>query len=191
MSEISNSLTAANKIHDAILKQHITLSTKLGTAQTENLELQRQDEQAQKGLTECERRHILDSATDSELEATQSKADNIRQRLQASIRRLELIRQAITDQNHKINSSLQDLRIVRRDHCIKIRDLKFQELQSDKKLRSAILQAMVAQASTGMESYTNDSMTFAQQFLVRILPAISEAEVREAAEKFKKENGLD
>ncbi len=191
MSEISNSLTAANKINDAILKQHSALSTKLDTAQTGNFELQREDEQAQAEFSECERRHILDSATDSELEATQSKADNIRQRLQASTRRMELIREALNDHNLKISASLQNLRIVRRDFCINVRDSKLHEIQNDKRLRTALIIAMSAQASTGMESYTNDAKQFVQQFLARILPEISEAEVRAETEKFKTDNELN
>ena len=190
MSNPSNDLSIANSSHADLLNLHSTLSAKLDAAQTENFELQREDEQARAEFTECERRHILDNATDSELEAAQSKADNMRLRLQASTRRMELIRQAITDHTLKINSSLQSMRIIRRVHCITIRNAVFEELQSDKKLKSRILQAMAAQASTGMESYTYDVMQFAQQFLVRILPAISVEDVKEAAEKFKKENDL-
>jgi|GEM_PF-2901181 len=191
MSDPSNNLSTAKNSHDDLVKPNSTLSAKQETAQAENFELQSENDQAQAELTECERRHILDLATDTELEAARSIADNLSQRLKASTRRLELIREAINDQNSKINASLQEMRIVRRDHCIQIRDAKMQEIQTDKKFRSAILQAMVAQASTGMESYTYDVMQFAQQFLVRILPAISEADVREATEKFTKEHGLD
>lgn len=183
------SLAKSNLTNDNQLSK--SLSQKLEVALTEQGTVKPRLSQATANLAAVEKKHILDAATDAELlEARQVHADLAAQ-AEAVDRRVELIHEAIAENDLKINAAAQNLKIARRDYCLTIRNEKLAKIKQNQQLKELILTAMAAQAANGVDNYYISITVFVQRFIGQILPEISETEVIAATEKFIEENGLD
>lgn len=187
MSELLNNLTAAKSKHADLLKQHDALLEKQQITNTEINKSQLEFNQDQAHLIECERRHILDQATDTELEAAQSKVDDLKQRLNTFARRLEVIEEALVENTAAINKSLQNLQIARSAFCLSERDRIFSELRDDPKIKEKLLKAFGAYASNGHVQWITNFKIFTQN----LFEQPSQAEMDQAIEKYQKDNHLD
>ncbi len=187
---MSNHATVQKTIEN-FQQQRKELAEKQIATSTEHSSLQQQHDQAIINHVTVERAHILDQATDQELAAAQQLCNDLAAKLAASNRRLDLIREAITEIDLKINVAIQNLKIARRDFCVSIRSEKLLKIQQHQQIKELIIAAMAAQAANGMDLYFNNSTAFVQKFILQILPEINEQEVIAATEKFIKENGLD
>jgi predicted nucleic acid-binding Zn-ribbon protein len=184
-------LANARATPEAFLLQGTSLSEKMTAAQSEEASLTQQHERAAKNLDEIERKHILDQATDQELFEAQQAHSDLAAKLVAVNRRIQLIREAIADNDSKIAAVTQAFKKAQMAFCFESRDAALAKIRENQQLRKLILEAMAAHASNGMIAYSYRTRTFIEEFFHQTFPAISEQEVREAAGEFKTKNSLD
>lgn len=182
--------TALKKLFDP-RQQGESLSQKNTAATTDVHLLRKQRDEAGINLVTLEKKHILDQVTDRELTDAQKLFDDLEAKLSTATRRLELIHEAIAENDLKISVAAQNLKIARRDFCAQTSNEKLQKIKESKQFRDLLLEAMAAFAANGSYHWTLNVHRFVEQNLTRILPEISEDQAREAVEKFKKENSLE
>ncbi|MBS0497062.1 MAG: hypothetical protein JSR51_05355 [Proteobacteria bacterium] len=184
-------LTTAKATVEELRAQGGTLSEKLTAAQNEQNSLAQQHDNASTTLETTERAHILDQVSDDVLLAAQQARSNLATQLAAVNRRITLIREAIAENDLKIAAAAQSLKIARSEFCISRRNAIFNEIQNDQKLKAKLLEALAAFALNGHIPYTTDRAKFFEMFARNFLPEFAEAEVTQAAEKFRRDNQLD
>lgn len=186
-----NKLTATKNDLENLQQQDNALSAKLVSAENEQKTQRQEFDSATANRDVIEKRHILDQASEAEVTAAQQLCDTLGAKLAATNRRIELIRAARNELVPKIATAAQNLKIARRDYCVEISNEKLQKIKESKQFRDFLLEAMAAFAANGQYHHTYGVHRFVEQNLTKILPGISEDEVRIAVEKFKKENGLE
>ncbi|QOJ20724.1 MAG: hypothetical protein HRU77_08465 [Gammaproteobacteria bacterium] len=182
--------TAKNDCVNLQQQDHV-LCTKLVSAENDqNSQLQERDSvTANRDATE--KRHIMDQASDAEVAAAQQLCNTVEAKLATTNRRVELIKAARIELASKIATATQSLKIARSEFCISRRNAIFNEIQNDQKLKAKLLEALAAFALNGHIPYTTDRAKFFEMFARDFLPEFAESQVLEAAEKFRKVNGLD
>lgn len=188
---MTTELTAALKNLFDPRQQGESLFQKNTTATADVNLLRKQRDEASINLVTLEKKHILDQVTDRELADAQKLFDDLEAKLSAATRRLELIHEAIAENDLKINAAAQNLRIARYEFCFKESNKNLEKIKQNKEVRALIVKAMAACAANGHALYLVDAQKFVFDNFNRIVANISVDEIREAEEKFKKENGLD
>lgn len=186
-----NNLTTAKNDCVNLQQQDHALSAKLVSAENDqNSQIQELDS-ATANRDATEKRHIMDQASDAEVAAAQQLCDTVEAKLATTNRRIELIKAARIELASKIATAAQSLKIAQSEFCISRRNAIFNEIQCDTKLKSKLLEAIAAFAVNGNAPYTTDRSKFFEMFARDFLPEFAEPQVLEAAEKFRKVNGLD
>lgn len=186
-----NNLIATKTASDNLAQLGKSLSQKLGVALTEQSTVKTRLNKETANYAAIEKKHILDEATDAELLEARKVVTDLTVQLETIDRRIELIREAIAENDLKINAATQAFRNARMSFCFQVRDEKLAKIKGNQELRELLLAAISAHASNGFMMYTYDPRKFVEQFITQILPEISEDEARAATEKFKKDNDLE
>lgn len=143
-------LTTARTTSKTLHEQHSSLSAKLRTAETDQSTLTQKIDRATANLTNIEKQHIFDKATDQELLEAQQVYDDLAAQLVAVNRRITLIQKELEDINVKISAAAQNLRIARHEFCINERNELAAQLNSHKETKSLLLQTFAAYISNGV-----------------------------------------
>lgn len=186
---MNNTLTSAAANLKNLENQRAAVAAKDESGSTTQIELHGQHVEAGTTLNNLERLHILDQATAAEVETAQRRVDDLAAKLAATERRNKLIKEELQKIDAEILKTKQEIAAAQRQLCAELRNEAIAKIKTDKTLRQNLVAAMVANVGTG-GSYTFSATVFVTQFVHQLLPQISEAEVREAAEKFKRDNGL-
>lgn len=187
MSNLSTAISNQKNLEN----QRTAFSVKLESESAVSIELSKQHDEAAVRFNNIERAHILDRATDTELQAAQQHLDDIAAKLTTADRRQVLMREELKKLDTQIQQAAQDVRISRSQFCLNQRNAIFKEIQNDHKLKSKLLEAIAAHALNGHVSYTNHWQTFINQFAAQILPDATFNEVQTAIDKFQRNNGLN
>ncbi|QOJ19711.1 MAG: hypothetical protein HRU77_02760 [Gammaproteobacteria bacterium] len=139
--------------------------------------------------TLLERRYICDEATMQQVQASRAEIESERAKLAEAERLKTLAQDAVREIDQQILQAEQATAAARREFCAEQRNQAIAKIKTDTTLRKNLIAAMAAHTGAG-GTYTFSASVFATQFVAQILPEISEAEVREAVEKFKRDNGL-
>lgn len=137
-----------------------------------------------------EQRFIENSATLEQLQHSQAEIDAEIKKLSDLQRLFESAKKSATEIDSQIQRATQDLKIARRDFCVERSNGLLNEIKTDSKLRTRIIEAMAALAASNAGPYTYSATYFAQQYLTAIVPEISETEVRAAVDQYIKANDL-
>jgi hypothetical protein len=140
--------------------------------------------------TLLERRYICDEATMQQVQASRAEIESERTKLAEAERLASLAAEAIREIDQQILQAELATAAAQREFCAEQRNQAIAKIKTDTTLRKNLIAAMVANAGSGAP-YSFQAAAFATQFIHQLLPQISEAEVREELEKFKKSNGLD
>lgn len=186
-----NSLIATKTASDNLAQLGKSLSQKLEVALTEQSAVKTRLNQETANYAAIERKHILDEATDAELLEARKVVTDLTVQMEAIARRIELIREAISENDLKIAAAAQAFRNARVSFCFASRDTALAKIKQNQQFKDILLEAMAANSSNGLVMHTHHVKTFVEQFIMQILPEISEGEARAAVEKFKKENSLE
>ncbi|MBL8499480.1 MAG: hypothetical protein JNL77_02675 [Nitrosomonas sp.] len=186
-----NNLTATKTASDNLSQLGKSLSQKLGVALTEQSTVKQRLGQATANLAAVEKRHILDEATDTELLEARKVVTDLTVQVEAIDRRIELIREAIAENDQKIAAAAQAFRNARVSFCFASRDTALAKIKQNQQFKEILLEAMAANSSNGLVMHSYHAKTFTEQFISQILPEISEDEARAATERFTEENDLE
>ncbi len=186
-----NDLATAKTTHENLTQQDIALSTKLVSAVNEQNSQRQELDSATSNCNAIEKLHIMDQASDAEVTAAQQLCNTLEAKLATTNRRVDLIKTARSELVPKIAAAAQNLKIARRDFCFRISNEKLARIKQNQDLKSLLLEAMAAAAANGQVIYTVGIRPFATQNLDRILPEITQQEVWEETEIFKKKHGLN
>lgn len=186
-----NNLTAIKTASDNSEQLGKTLSQKLGVALTEQSAVKARLNQETANYAAIEKKHILDEATDAELLEARKVVTDLTVQLETIDRRIELIREAISENDLKISAAAQAFRNARMSFCFQVRDEKLAKIKQNQQFKELLLAAMAANSSNGQLMHSFHVKSFVELFISQILPGISEAEAWTATEKFIKDNDLD
>ena len=134
-----------------------------------------------------EKRYLTDEATMQQVQASRTEIESERAKLSEAERLTGLAAEAIREIDQQ---ALQEIAIAQRQFCAEQRNATIAKIREDADFRKNLIAAMVAHAGAG-GSYTFSPPVFVEQFIHQLLPQISEAEVREAIDKFKKSNDIE
>lgn len=138
-----------------------------------------------------EKRHLTDEVSLAQVSASRQECDLNRAEMAAANHLADVAAEAILEIDQQIERSMQSIAAAQSELCVHIRNSALKEIQSDPKLKSKIITAMAAHATSGVGEYTFNAQLFAKNFLSSMIPAVEETEVREAVIKFSKDNSLD
>ncbi|AEJ00154.1 hypothetical protein Nit79A3_0248 [Nitrosomonas sp. Is79A3] len=186
-----NNLTTAKNDLVNLQQKDDAFSTKLVSAEREQISQRQELDGATANRDAIEKRHIMDQASEAEVTAAQKLCDTLEAKLATTNRRVELINAARNELAPKIAAAAGNLRIARRDYCVEISNESLQKIRENKQFRDLLLASMAAFAANGQYHHTFSVHRFVEQNLTQILPGISEDEVRIATEKFTKESDLE
>ncbi len=186
-----NNLTATKTASDNLSQLGKSLSQKLGVALTEQSAVKTRLNQETANYATIEKKHILDEATDTELFEARKVVTDLTVQLEAIDRRIELIREAIAENDLKIAAAAQAFRNAKMAFCFDSRDKALARIKQNQQLKELLLEAMAANSSNGWVMHSYHVKTFVEQFISQILPEISEDEARAATERFTEENDLE
>jgi len=112
-----NNHTTAKTASDNLAQLGKSLSQKLGVALTEQSTVKTRLNQETANYAAIEKKHILDEATDAELLEARKIATDLTVQFEAIDRRIELIREAIAENDLKINVAAQAFRNAKMAFC--------------------------------------------------------------------------
>ena len=137
-----------------------------------------------------EKRYLTDEVSLAQVTASRQELDAKRAELVEAERLAGLAAEAIQETDMQIQHALQAIAAAQREFCTEQRNAAIAKIKTDTTLKKNLIAAMVANAGTGGQ-FTFRAATFAAQFINQLLPEISEDEVREAIDKFQKDNELN
>jgi len=137
-----------------------------------------------------EKRYLTDEASLSQVSASRQELDICRAELTEAKRLAGLAAEAIQEIDAQIQQTKQAMAAAAREFCTEQRSAAIARIKADATLKKNLIAAMAANVGTGGQ-FTFQTATFAAQFIRQLLPEISKDEVREAAEKFQKDNDLN
>lgn len=137
----------------------------------------------------AEREFICGKATIKQVQDLRKEVEKTITELAECERLAGLAAEAIQEIDTQIQRAEQAIAATVREFCTEQRNQAITRIKTDKTLRQNLIAAMVANAGTGGE-FTFRAATFFVTFVHQLLPEISESEVREAVEKFRRDNEL-
>lgn len=188
---MGNKLTAARSQHAELLTRRAKFDLKKRDCESLIANISAKLSGLEKEHSILEKRYLADEVSLAQVSASRQECDLNRAEMAEAKRLADLATEAIFEIDQQIERSMQSIAAIQREFCTEQRNFILREIQSDPKLKSKIITAMVAHATSGVGEYTFNAQLFAKNFLSSMIPAVEETEVREAAEKFQKDNDLN